>query len=124
MAPWSFFLYTLSAFSNIQFGTGTVFGSAAWDHNNPNDQNACYKRAPGVHEHIGDDRMSIAHLTLPCGSYALLYSPRTNRWAKVRVVDRGPYGRSVVDMTRAVAKKLKHNGDEPVLIVPIPKEVP
>jgi len=107
-------------FEGAKSGTATVFWSKG-DSGNPNNHNACYRRAPGVTKVLDDHQLVFAHKTLPCGSYALLYNPRTRLWVRARKVDWGPR-HAMVDVSRAVARKLRLNGKEEVLLIPLPEE--
>ena len=81
--------------------------------------------------------MGIAHRDLPIGSLIRITNLRTGLSAKVRVIDRGPYGkldkrgrwfngardkkregtyRACADLTERLARTIKHNGKEPVLL--------
>ena len=85
-------------------------------------------------------RVGIAHRTLPCGQAVLVCLVRTGRCIRAVVVDRGPFGaldgrgrwrlarrtlpagwtwRGLVDLLPGPARKLGHNGLEPVLVVPL-----
>lgn len=85
-----------------------------------------------------DGEIGIAHRTLPCNTKVILYNPRTQRSVQARVVDRGPYGaihngkwkikirksdpgtwRGCLDLTELASKKLKHNGFESILYLPL-----
>jgi rare lipoprotein A len=105
-----------SLVSSGQMGLGTVFGSSKWDPANPNSRLACN------HREIDDKALVVAHNTLPCHTPVWIFNPRTGRSTLARVEDRGPR-HALLDMSRAVARKLRHNGFERVLVVPIPAEV-
>ncbi len=96
-----------------QLGLGTIFGSSRWDQSNPRSTLAC------THREIDDRKdMVLAHNTLPCHARVWVFNPRTGRSVVARVADRGPR-HALVDMSRAVARRLRHNGREPVLVVPL-----
>jgi rare lipoprotein A (peptidoglycan hydrolase) len=95
-----------------QLGLGTVFGSSRWDPHNPNSHLAC------THREIDDKALVVAHNTLPCRAKVWVMNPRTGRSVLAQVMDRGPR-HALVDMSRAVARKIRHNGREPVLLVPM-----
>lgn len=100
-----------------QVGLGTVFGSSGWDRANPDSKLAC------THREIDDHRdMVVAHNKLPCHTRVWVFNPRTGRSVVARVADRGPR-HALVDMSRPVARRLKHNGREPVLVVPLDQAV-
>jgi len=106
-------LLLLQLASSGQVGLGTIFGSSRWDAANPHSSLAC------THREIDDRKdMVVAHNTLPCHTRVWMFNPRTGRSAVARVADRGPR-HALVDMSRAVARRLKHNGREPVLLVPL-----
>lgn len=91
----------------------TVFGAPDWDRGNPNPTLACY------HRPIDDARdLVVAHRTLPCRSRVLLVLPRTGRAVVARVGDRGPR-RADIDLSVQVARRLRHNGRETVLVIPL-----
>lgn len=104
----------ISLLGGSQFGLGTVFGHSSWDPNNPNPYLACYQ-----HRVIDDRDLIVAHPTLPCGSRVWVYNPRTGHSVVALVADRGPR-HAAVDLSTAVAKRIGHNGKEPVLLVPLP----
>lgn len=105
------------AFSGMEYGTATVFW-AQGDAYNPDNRNACYRRAAGITERLHDEDMVIAHKTLPCGAKVLLWNPRTGKYAVARKADWGPVG-AMVDLSKAVQQKLQHNGKEPVVLLPM-----
>jgi rare lipoprotein A (peptidoglycan hydrolase) len=103
----------LSLLASGHVGLGTIFGSSRWDRGNPHSRLAC------LHREINDTRdLVIAHNTLPGGTRVWVYNPRTGRSAVARVADRGPR-HAYADLSRAVAKRLGHNGREPVFVVPM-----
>ena len=98
------------------FGTATVFSEN--DEHNPNPNLAC------LHRPLKQNESAAAHRTLPCGTILTVFNPRTGLHTDSIVKDRGPYGRyktgeykSDLDITPAVAKKIKHNGMEPVIFL-------
>ena len=90
-------------------GIATKF-SAKHDKFNPRPYAACLHR-------VMDDATDfiVAHRSLPCLADVLICLPRTGKCAKARVGDRGPYGKSVLDLSPLVAKALGHNGFERVV---------
>lgn len=100
-----------------QVGIGTTFWGEG-DAHNPDPHLACLHRDLRPNDHV------VAHRTLPCGSRVFLFNPRTARYTIATVADRGPYGRSrgryraMVDLTPSVARKLRSNGYEPLILVP------
>jgi hypothetical protein len=91
----------------------TVFGSSRWDASNPRSRLACF------HRDIDDRRdFVVAHNELPCGTPLLIYSPRTRRAVVARVADRGPL-HADIDLSPRVAEQLRHNGREPVVVIPL-----
>lgn len=110
---------------NYQIGTGTVFSSV--DKYNPNPSQACTGKK------LKDSSAVVAHRELPCGSVVTICNLRTKLCTSAKVTDRGPFGitkgeyTSVVDMTPSVARKISHNGLEPVIVLssePIKNEKP
>ncbi len=107
----------LSLVQSGQLGMGTVFGSSRWDASNPHSRLAC------SHREIDDRTLVVAHNTLPCRTRVWVYNPRTGRSAIAMVMDRGPR-HALIDLSKAVAKRLRHNGRENVLVVPLPAPEP
>lgn len=98
-------------FMNLSVGNATVFYSN--DLSNPNPNLACYNRD------LDDEKdLMVAHKTLPCKSKVLLVNLRNGKSVVARIGDRGP-ARSLVDLTALTAKILKHNGKEPVILLPL-----
>lgn len=62
--------------------------------------------------------MVVAHPTLPCKSVVFLFNPRTKRWTKARVGDRGPR-HAMVDLAPAVSRELRHNGYEKLVMMSV-----
>ena len=108
-----YLVLTLSLLAAGHTGTSTIFGSSRWDRNNPHSRLACY------HREISDRDMLVAHNTLACGTRVWLFNPRTGRSTVAVVGDRGPL-HAYVDLSRAVAGRLAHNGKEPILLVKLP----
>jgi len=104
----------------VDNGVATVFSSD--DHYNPNNRTACHP-----YKKLDDGALVIAHRTLPCNTKVVICNKRTNLCTTARVVDRGPYGitydgktyqhTSIVDITHAVQRKIRHNGFEDVTLV-------
>jgi rare lipoprotein A (peptidoglycan hydrolase) len=104
----------LSMLASGHLGLGTVFGSSRWDRGNPHSRLAC------LHREINDRKdLVIAHNTLPCGTRVWIYNPRTGLSTVARVQDRGPR-HAYADLSRAVAKRIAHNGHEPVFVMELP----
>lgn len=101
-------------FINLKMGIATVF-LPEFDLYNPNPYLPCFHR-----DMRWSDRV-VAHKTLPCKSKVFLYNPRTNRSTWAVVGDWGPR-KSLVDLSPAIAKELKHNGKELVFLLPINKK--
>lgn len=57
-------------------------------------------------ERYYNKKLSAAHLTLPLGSWVEIRSRATGRRIRVRVNDRGPYSRFVIDLSQAAARAL------------------
>ena len=106
-------ILTLSLLASGHVGTSTIFGESRWDRSNPHSRLACY------HRDISDQDLIIAHNTLPCGTRVWLFNPRTGLSAVAVVGDRGPR-HAYADLSREVAKRLHHNGKEPILLVVLP----
>ena len=51
-------------------------------------------------------RLSAAHLTLPLGSWVEITSRATGKRIRLRVNDRGPYSKFVIDLSRRAARAL------------------
>lgn len=97
-----------------QMQMATVFGSSSWDAGNPHSRLACY------HREIDDERdFVVAHNRMPCRTKVFLYNPRTGRSVVARVGDRGPR-HADIDLSLPVARQLRHNGREWVVVVPLP----
>jgi hypothetical protein len=107
-------LYLSSLLLNLQVGMGTIFW-AKGDRFNPDPNMACYSRP------LRDDLLVVAHKTLPCRSKVLLINPRNKLHTIATVADRGPK-RALIDLSRATAKALKHNGLEPIIVIPLDKK--
>src|SRR5262245_12961251 len=67
----------------------------------------------GAGGEIFDQRMLVAaHRSLPFGSRVLVTNLKTGRSVRVRIVDRGPYGRNfregtIIDLSKAAARRLR-----------------
>ena len=59
-------------------------------------------------ERFDKNGMTAAHLTLPFGTMVRVTNLRNQRSVKVRITDRGPYGKKgrIIDVTEAAARKL------------------
>ena len=103
----------------VDNGIATVFSSN--DYYNPDNRTACHP-----YKKLDDGALVIAHRTLPCNTKVVICNKRTNLCTTARVVDRGPYGitydgktyqhTSIVDITHAVQRKIRHNGFEDVTL--------
>ena len=51
-------------------------------------------------------KLSAAHLTLPLGSWVEITSRATGKRIRLRVNDRGPYSKFVIDLSRRAARAL------------------
>ena len=103
--------------SSAQIGPGTTFW-ANGDPSNPDPRNACHLRVKGIPKRLDDRAMAFAHKTLPCGSWAIIYNPRTGRSVLAQKWDWGPR-HALIDMTRAVTKAIGSDGEETVVVFPI-----
>lgn len=92
------------------YGLATTF--SAVDPWNPDPRLYCTNRV------MKDTDLVVAHPTLPCGTPVWLFNPRTLRTAVAIVQDRGPR-HAMVDLSKAVARRLRSNGMEHVLMLPI-----
>ena len=125
----SFFLYLFLLFAapylpsishvfrTTEIGQGTIFW-AKGDHDNPNPENYCYRRARHISKYLNDKELAIAHNTLPCGSWVIVFNPRTKKRVVARVTDRGPR-HGIADLSRATAKAIRLNGKEQVVVLPM-----
>ena len=98
-------------------GQGTIFW-AKGDVANPNPRNGCHLKAPHISRYLNDDELVIAHKTLPCGSWAFVYNPRTGRSVVARKTDWGPRN-GLLDCSKATARAIGLNGLETVIVVPL-----
>lgn len=51
-------------------------------------------------------RISAAHLTVPLGSWVEVRSKATGKRIRLRVNDRGPYSKFVIDLSQAAARSI------------------
>jgi rare lipoprotein A len=49
---------------------------------------------------------TAAHRTLPLGTHVRVTNRKNGRSVEVRINDRGPYGRAIIDLSEAAARKL------------------
>lgn len=75
-------------------------------------------------ETFDERKLIAAHRTLPFGSQVRVTNLENGRSVKVRIVDRGPYGRNyrggtIIDLSRAAARRLQiiRHGKVPVRVV-------
>jgi rare lipoprotein A len=75
-------------------------------------------------ETFDERKLIAAHRTLPFGSQVRVTNLENGRSVKVRIVDRGPYGRNyrrgtIIDLSRAAARRLRmiRQGKVPVRVV-------
>ena len=80
--------------SGVQEGLATWYGGSL--HGKPT--------ASG--EPFNKHAMTAAHRRLPFNSRVRVTNKRNGRSVEVRINDRGPYGRAVLDLSEAAAKKL------------------
>jgi rare lipoprotein A len=57
-------------------------------------------------ERFNKNAMTAAHRTLKMDTRVRVTNKRNGRSVEVRINDRGPYGRAVIDLSEAAAKKL------------------
>jgi hypothetical protein len=95
-------------------------------------------RSPWLRRRVRPTDLGVAHRTHPLGSWVKVTNLRTGKSVRVRVIDRGPYGkldargrwfngarhprrrgrfRGCVDLTPATARRIDHNGFERVRVV-------
>lgn len=101
--------------ARVSAGLGTVFGSSKWDTFNPHSELSC------LHREIDDQKDVVVALPpdVPCGSVVWIWNPRTKRSAVARKQDAGPRS-ALVDMSKLLAKRLRHNGHERVVMMVMP----
>ena len=58
-------------------------------------------------ERFNKHAMTAAHRTLPLGTHVRVTNTRNGRSVVVRINDRGPYGRAMLDLSEAAAKQLQ-----------------
>jgi peptidoglycan lytic transglycosylase len=75
-------------------------------------------------ETFDERKLIAAHRTLPFGSEVRVTNLENGRSVKVRIIDRGPYGRNyrrgtIIDLSRAAATRLRmiRHGKVPVKVV-------
>jgi hypothetical protein len=94
--------------------------------------------SPWLRRRVRPTDLGVAHRTHPLGSWVKVTNLRTRKSVRVRVIDRGPYGkldsqgrwfngarhpkrrgrfRGCVDLTPATARRIDHNGFEKVRVV-------
>jgi rare lipoprotein A len=73
-------------------------------------------------ERYRPDDYTAAHRTLPFGTRVLVENLRNHRRIVVRVNDRGPYGRAIIDLSYAAARELRmlDAGVVPVRLIVLP----
>jgi len=57
-------------------------------------------------ERFNKNALTAAHRTLPMNTRVRVTNQRNGRSVVVRINDRGPYGRAVIDVSEAAAKQL------------------
>ena len=57
-------------------------------------------------ERFDKNAMTAAHRKLPFGSIVRVTHRKTHKSVTVRINDRGPYGRAMIDLSKAAAAKL------------------
>ena len=57
-------------------------------------------------ERFDKNKMTAAHRTLPFGTRVRVTHAKTGRSVVVRINDRGPFGRAIIDLSEAAARKL------------------
>jgi rare lipoprotein A len=81
-------------YTPFQQGLGTWYGKE--QHGGPT--------ASG--ERFNMHAMTAAHRSLPLGTRVRVTNKRNGKSVVVRINDRGPYGRAIIDLSRAAASKL------------------
>lgn len=107
----------LSLLVTAQVGVGTTFWSHG-DPQNPDNRNACHFKVKGIPRRLDDRALAFAHKTLPCGSWAIIYNPRTGLAVKAQKWDWGPR-HAMIDITKAVQKAVHSNGMEQLVVFPV-----
>jgi len=128
----NFWLATNSIDIKVETCKSTIFAQ-------PND-----RYAGGKSRYLGREvrptDVGIAHRTLPLGATVFAWSPRTKKLGVGVVLDRGPYGamykkkwrikkrpkgkgkwRGCADFTPGLARKIRHNGFEDIVLVSFTK---
>jgi rare lipoprotein A len=57
-------------------------------------------------ERFNKHAMTAAHRSLPMGTHVRVTNARNGKSVVVRINDRGPYGRAMIDLSEAAAKQL------------------
>jgi len=86
--------HTAAATGNIQRGLGTFYGKEA--QGGPTASGERFDRF----------KMTAAHRTLPMGTHVRVTNMKNGKSVEVRINDRGPYGRSIIDVSEAAARQL------------------
>ncbi len=80
--------------TSLQTGTATYYGQKFEGRRTANGE---------VFRHAA---LTAAHATLPFGTLALITNVTTGKWVVVRITDRLPSKRAVVDLTRSAAAEI------------------
>ncbi len=107
-------ILTIKLMMTVQMGTGTIF--SAVDVYNPNPSLACNGRI------LNDSDLVVAHREAPCGTKITVCNVRTEKCVIATKLDAGPFGKikgeytSIIDISPGVAKAIKFNGFEKIMI--------
>jgi len=85
---------TATATSGVQKGLGTWYGKE--QQGGPTASGERFDRF----------KMTAAHRTLPIGTRVRVTNQKNGKSVEVRINDRGPYGRAIIDLSEAAARQL------------------
>ncbi len=85
---------TATATSGVQHGLGTWYGKE--QQGGPTASGERFDRF----------KMTAAHRTLPIGTHVRVTNQKNGKSVEVRINDRGPYGRAIIDVSEAAARQL------------------
>src|SRR5258708_4689704 len=105
-------LITLFIFlwQHAHIGVATIF--SADDQYNPDPRLGCNGQM------MDDTAYVVAHPSYPCKTKLAIYNLRNDKYTIAIVMDRGPR-HALIDLSPAVANKIKANGMEMVIILPV-----
>jgi rare lipoprotein A len=85
---------TATATGGVQRGLGTWYGKE--QQGGPTASGERFDRF----------KMTAAHRTLPLGTHVRVTNTKNGKSVEVRINDRGPYGRAIIDVSEAAARQL------------------